>query len=112
MTHPAINDSNLGFPLEQPDIGYEMYRLVAELFPICRSITGNGVRKTLHTIEKHIPLEICNVPTGTQVFDWTVPKEWNIRDAYVKNSCGDRVIDFQQSNLHVVNYSVPIKRRM
>ena len=85
---------------------------MAELFPICRSITGNGVRQTLQILKKHIPLEICNVPTGTRVFDWTVPREWNITDAYVKNSRGERVIDFRRSNLHVVNYSVPIKRRM
>ena len=89
-----------------------MYRLVTELYPICRSITGNGVRETLRIIEKHIPIEVQNMPTGTQVFDWTVPREWNISDAYVRNSQGERVIDFRKSNLHVVNYSVPIKRRM
>jgi aminopeptidase-like protein len=107
MTDPAINIS-----VDQPDIGYEMYRLIAELFPICRSITGNGVRETLRIIGRHIPVEVHNVPTGTQVFDWTVPREWNITDAYVKNSRGERVIDFQVSNLHVVNYSVPVKKRM
>ena len=98
--------------LDQNDIGREMYHLITELYPICRSITGNGVRETLRIIEKEIPLEIHNVPTGTQVFDWTVPREWNITDAYVKNSRGERVIDFQTSNLHVVNYSVPVKKRM
>ena len=65
-----------------------MYSLIAELFPICRSITGNGVRQTLRRLQKIIPLTIHEVPSGTQVFDWTVPKEWNIRDAYVKNSEG------------------------
>ena len=89
-----------------------MYRLIAELFPICRSITGDGVRETLGILGKHIPIDIHNVPTGTQVFDWTVPREWNITDAYVKSSRGERVIDFQVSNLHVVNYSVPVKKRM
>ena len=98
--------------VDENDIGMEMYRLIAEMYPICRSITGNGVRKTLGIIEKHIPIEIHNVPTGTQVFDWTVPKEWNITDAYVKNTRGKRVIDFQTSNLHVLNYSVPVKKRM
>jgi aminopeptidase-like protein len=94
------------------DIGYEMYRLITELYPICRSITGNGVRETLQVLKKHISIEVHNVPSGTQVFDWTVPREWNIRDAYVKNSRGQRVIDFRKSNLHVLNYSVPINRRM
>lgn len=112
MTDPAINISNLGFPLDLPDIGLEMYRLITELYPICRSITGNGVRETLGILKKHIEIEVHNVPTGTQVFDWTVPREWNIRDGYVKNSRGERVIDFRKSNLHVLNYSVPIKNYM
>jgi aminopeptidase-like protein len=89
-----------------------MYGLISELYPICRSITGNGLRQTLRLLQRQIPLELREVPTGTQVFDWTVPKEWNIRDAYVKNAKGERVIDFQKSNLHVVNYSVPVRRRM
>ncbi len=89
-----------------------MMRLIAELYPICRSITGNGLRETLRLLQKQVPLELREVPTGTQVFDWTVPKEWNIREAYVKNANGERVIDFQKSNLHVVNYSVPVRQRM
>src|SRR5262245_30333677 len=89
-----------------------MHRLVAELYPICRSITGDGFRQTLRRIGDIIPLEIQEVPTGTQVFDWTVPREWNIRDAWVKNAAGEKVIDFQRSNLHVVNYSVPVRRKM
>ena len=89
-----------------------MYRLISELYPICRSITGDGLRETLRRLQAYIPVELREVPTGTQVFDWTVPKEWNIRDAYVKNLKGERVIDFQKSNLHVVNYSVPVNRRM
>jgi aminopeptidase-like protein len=92
--------------------GQAMLRLITELYPICRSITGEGLRETLRLLQRQIPLELREVPTGTQVFDWTVPKEWNIRDAYVKNVKGDRVIDFQKSNLHVVNYSVPVRRRM
>lgn len=87
-----------------------MYGLIKELYPICRSITGNGVRETLRILQRHIPLEIEEVPTGTQVFDWTVPKEWNIRDAYVKNSKGEKIIDFQKSNLHILNYSTPIHK--
>jgi aminopeptidase-like protein len=112
MTDPAINISDLGCPVDQPDIGLEMYRVITELYPICRSITGNGVRETLRIIGTYIPVEVHNVPTGTQVFDWTVPREWNIKDAYVRNSRGERVIDFRKSNLHVLNYSVPIKTRM
>jgi aminopeptidase-like protein len=97
---------------EQGQVGTEMYRLMAELFPICRSITGDGVRATLKIIGRHIPLAVHEAATGTKVFDWTVPNEWNIRDAYVKNPRGERVIDFQRSNLHVVNYSVPVKTKM
>lgn len=92
--------------------GQGMYRLIEELYPICRSITGDGLRTTLRKLRSRIPLELHEVPSGTQVFDWTVPKEWNIRDAYVKNAKGERVIDFQRSNLHVVNYSVPVHQRM
>lgn len=94
------------------EVGQSIHSLVSELYPICRSITGNGFRETLARIRKHIPLAVHEVPTGSQVFDWTVPREWNIRDAYVKNSRGERVIDFQRSNLHVVNYSVPVSARM
>lgn len=92
--------------------GDEMHRWMAELFPICRSITGNGVRETLKQVGKRIPLTVHEVPSGTQVFDWKVPLEWNIRDAYIKNLRGERVVDFQKSNLHVVSYSQPVKRRM
>ena len=96
--------------LPPDDVGREMYELIAELYPLCRSITGDGVRKTLSILKKHIPLDIHEVPTGTPVFDWTVPKEWNIRDAYVKNSRGEKIIDFKRSNLHVVSYSTPIRK--
>jgi len=89
-------------------IGDAMYRLAQTLFPLCRSITGEGVRQTLQTVGQHIPLQIAEVPTGTAVFDWTVPKEWSIRDAYIKNEAGERVVDFHQSNLHVLNYSAPV----
>ena len=89
-----------------------MYGLIEELFPICRSITGDGLRATLRRIQQEIPIEIREVPTGTPVFDWTVPREWNIRDAYIKNAAGERVVDFRRSNLHVINYSVPIRGRM
>jgi aminopeptidase-like protein len=93
-------------------LGGEIYSLIRELYPICRSITGEGLRETLARIRKEIPLEVHEVPSGTQVFDWTVPKEWNIRDAYVKNTRGERIIDFRRHNLHVVNYSIPVHRKM
>src|SRR5215468_7409535 len=94
------------------EIGREMYDLIADLYPICRSITGNGLRATLNLLKQHIPLETHEIPTGTAVFDWTIPKEWNIRDAYIRNSRGQKVVDFQRSTLHVVNYSVPVKDKM
>ena len=97
-----INDGN----------GREMHNLIAKLYPICRSITGNGLRRTLRILQEHIPLTIHEVPTGTEVLDWTIPKEWNIRDAYIKDERGERVVDFQDSNLHVVNYSVPVHETM
>lgn len=93
-------------------IGEEMHRWIGELFPICRSITGNGARETLRLIQKRIPLTICEVSSGTKVFDWTVPLEWNIQDAYIKDRTGRRVVDFKKSNLHVVSYSQPVKQRM
>jgi len=86
-----------------------MHEFVRNLYPLCRSITGAGFRETLSRVSGHIPLQIHEVPTGTEVYDWNVPKEWNIRDAYVKNSMGERVIDFRESNLHVVSYSVPVR---
>jgi aminopeptidase-like protein len=91
-------------------VGTEMYNLLKRLFPICRSITGNGVRETLRLIKDHIPIKIREVPSGTKVFDWTVPKEWNIRDAYVLDPEGNKVIDFKKNNLHVLSYSIPIKK--
>src|SRR4051812_8381123 len=97
---------------EQADAGDSMYELIRQLYPICRSITGDGVRESLRLVQDHVPLELHDVPTGTAVFDWSVPKEWNIRDAYIKNSEGHKVVDFTQSNLHVLNYSTPIRERM
>jgi aminopeptidase-like protein len=104
--------NNLKATLNVQDVGQEMYQLMVRLYPICRSITGNGFRETINIIKELIPLQVHEVPTGTKVFDWTVPKEWNIRDAYVKDPKGERIIDFQKSNLHVVSYSMPIRKRM
>ena len=93
--------------------GEAMHDLARRLFPICRSITGDGVRETLRVVGEHLPgLTLHEVPSGTQCFDWKVPDEWNIRDAYVKNEQGERVIDFRASNLHVVGYSEPVARTM
>lgn len=107
-----MNITDLKAALNAEDIGRNMYGLISRLYPICRSITGNGFRETLNVIKERIPLEVHEVPTGTPVFDWTVPKEWNIKDAYIKNSKGERVVDFKNSNLHVLNYSIPVKANM
>ena len=92
--------------------GREMLELARDLYPICRSITGEGIRASLQILQQFVPLELHEASTGTRVFDWTVPREWNIRDAYVKNRHGERVIDFRRHNLHVVNYSVPFHGRL
>ena len=89
-----------------------MWELVAALYPICRSITGDGVRETLRLVQRLIPLETHEVPTGTAVLDWTVPREWNVRDAFIATPDGRRVVDFRASSLHVMSYSVPVRRRM
>ncbi len=94
------------------DLGRDMFRFMEELYPICRSITGEGVRETHRRIREHIPIRTSEVPSGTKVFDWTVPKEWNIRDAYVIGPDGKKIIDFKKSNLHVLNYSVPMRAKM
>jgi aminopeptidase-like protein len=94
------------------NVGNEMFGLIKKLFPICRSITGNGVRESLAIIKKIIPLEIFEIPTGTQVFDWKIPKEWNIKDAWIKDSSGNKIVNFKNSNLHIVSYSVPIHEKM
>ena len=93
--------------------GEELCKLVAELYPICRSITGDGVRRTLEIVDREVGgLEVHEVPTGTQVLDWTVPREWNVRDAWVADAAGERVIDFQASNLHLLGYSMPVRATM
>jgi aminopeptidase-like protein len=95
--------------LDDARIGETIYALAAEIYPICRSITGDGVRATLARLARHIDLEVHEVPTGTRVYDWTVPREWRIRDAYIRNAAGKRVVDFRSSNLHVLSYSQPIR---
>lgn len=107
MTEDVLADQ-----VDQTTAGQAMYGLVERLYPLCRSITGDGVRRTLAVIGESIPLDMHEVPSGTQVFDWTVPQEWNIRDAYIADASGTRVVDFQASNLHVVGYSVPVSATM
>jgi aminopeptidase-like protein len=92
--------------------GSAMYALARDLYPICRSITGDGVRATLERIRKELAIEIHEVPTGAGVFDWTVPKEWNIREAWIRGPDGNKVVDFADHNLHVVSYSVPVHERL
>ncbi len=97
--------------LDISEVGQEMYKLIKRLYSIYRSITGNGVRETLNIIKKSIPnLEIHEISTGIKVFDWTVPKEYNINDAYVMDEDGNKIIDFKKNNLHVVGYSVPVNK--
>ncbi len=110
MGFDIMTSVNLGDDISNDDVN-ELYSFIKELFPICRSITGNGVRETLKKIQRYIPIVIHEVPTGTKVFDWIVPKEWNIVDAYVKNSKGEKIIDFQKSNLHILQYSIPIHKK-
>ena len=91
--------------------GQGMYDLAARLFPICRSLTGNGVRQTLAIIRERLPnLKLHEVPSGTRCFDWTVPDEWNIRDAYIVRPDGGKIANFAANNLHVVGYSEPVDR--
>ncbi len=99
-------------PVEIPRTsdGQKMMDLIGRLFPICRSITGNGVRKTLDIISEIIPIDRYEIPTGTQVFDWDVPKEWNIREAWIKNSNGEKIVDFANSSLHILSYSAPVHK--
>lgn len=95
--------------LKYLDTGREMFDLCKELFPICRSITGDGVRETFKILRKHMPeMKLYEVESGTQVFDWTIPKEWNISEAYLEDESGSRIIDFKDNNLHVLGYSTPV----
>jgi aminopeptidase-like protein len=112
MSGKPVTLGQLVAACDQADAGVRAYSLVEKLFPICRSITGEGVRQSLRVLRGEVPLELREVATGTPVFDWVVPQEWNIRDAYIKNARGDRVVDFRQHNLHVLNYSVPVHATM
>jgi aminopeptidase-like protein len=99
-------------PSDNEEAGRAMHALAVELYPHCRSITGDGVRATLERVSREIPLEIHEVATGTEVFDWTVPEEWNIREAWIKDAAGRKVVDFSNHNLHVVGYSTAVREVM
>ena len=107
-----MNPSDLIANADLPALGAELHALIARLFPLCRSITGEGLRATLREIGRIVPLELTEVPSGTRAFDWTVPPEWNVREAWIADSSGRRVVDFGRSNLHLVSYSVPVRARM
>jgi aminopeptidase-like protein len=96
--------------LQLQGLAESLMELVRQLHPICRSLTGDGVRRTLEIVRRFAPLDVHEVPSGTRVFDWTVPDEWNVRDAWIGDLAGRRVVDFRRSNLHVVGYSEPIRR--
>lgn len=108
----AMTVTNPLTTLEREGLGRAMHDLMAELYPICRSITGEGVRETLRIIQKRIPLAMYEVPSGTKVFDWTVPLEWNVTDAYIMNREGKRIADFKAHNLHLMSYSSPVRKKM
>jgi len=107
MTNAAKTRESIG----KKNLGKDLYGLIERLYPICRSITGNGVRETLKIINEYVAIQVNEVPSGKQVFDWTIPDEWNIADAYIKNEKGEKIVDFKQLNLHVLNYSVPLMKQ-
>jgi aminopeptidase-like protein len=94
------------------DAGREIHELMRELWPLPRSLTGDGLRETLRRVGELVPLELVETPSGTQVFDWTLPREWNVREAFVAGPDGRRVVDFADSSLHLLGYSVPVRARM
>jgi aminopeptidase-like protein len=106
MTATALSDT------VPAAIGEELHAVARDLFPINRSITGPGVRETLARIARMLPIEVRSVPTGTKAFDWTVPKEWSCREAYIEDAAGVRIVDVRNHNLHLVGYSVPVQKRL
>lgn len=102
-------------PLDNLDLkqeGQSLHAAARELFPLCRSITGEGLRQSLVLLQRSVPLTLREIPSGTPVLDWVVPHEWNIREAWIKNAGGEKVVDFARNNLHVMSYSTPIRQRM
>jgi aminopeptidase-like protein len=107
-----VTTAATGRTFEAETVGRDAYELMARLFPLCRSLTGDGVRATLDLIEEEIPITRTDIPTGATIFDWVVPDEWNIRDAYIARPDGTRVVDFRRSSLHVVSYSEPVRETL
>jgi aminopeptidase-like protein len=103
-----MTEDSRGSSASCAEVGQPMFDLARRLFGICRSITGDGLRETLAILSETLPLTVHEVPSGTPVFDWTIPREWNVRDAYIKDSRGHRIVDFAASNLQVVGYSRPV----
>lgn len=95
-----------------PTNGTAIYELAARLYPLCRSLAGDGVRETLAIIGEHLPLTVHQVPSGAPLYDWKAPQEWIIREAYIADTSGNRIVDFARHNLHVVNFSVSVRARM
>lgn len=103
--------ASLKTELDPAQIGKEAYELAAQLYPLPRSLTGDGVRQTLEVLRSYIPIEVREVQSGTEVLDWTVPREWKLRRAYIKHADGRTIVDSNQSNLHVLGYSTAAKGR-
>src|SRR5687768_16586795 len=105
----ALDTLRASLDLEQ--LGQRLHAAMARLYPICRSITGPGVRESLAILRERIPaLGVHGVPSGTRAFDWTVPPEWRVREAWIKGPDGSKVVDFARCNLHLLNYSVPVRQ--
>jgi aminopeptidase-like protein len=109
MTYSPLNLRD-GFDIEAE--GRQLHNFVTRIFPWCRSITGRGLRDSLNALKEFVPVELREVPSGTQVLDWTVPAEWNIQDAWIDNAQGARIVDFRKNNLHIVNYSAPVRAKL
>lgn len=105
-------ESAFATQLDDSASGQDIYALAAEIYPICRSITGDGVRETLRILGRGLDLQVHEEPTGAPVFDWTIPREWSISEAWIKDARGEKIVDFADSNLHVMSYSTPVRRRM
>ena len=113
LTGVSIDENLHNAMSNQDNIGFQMYTLCCKLFPICRSITGQGVRDTLKIINQVISnLKIFEIPSGTKFFDWDIPLEWNINDGYIVSPDGDKLCDFKKSNLHVLGYSIPVNKTL
>lgn len=92
--------------------GTQIFELATRLFPLCRSLAGDGVQATLEIINEYLPLQIHAIPTGTQIYDWKAPHEWTVHDAFIRDDAGNKIVDFKHNNLHVVNFSLPVRARL